>query len=44
MRGWGDPHPQSITPSKLVQLAWHLSTPGADFDVWHDDIRLLDCQ
>jgi hypothetical protein len=42
--GWGDPRPPSITPSKLVQIAWHLSTPGADFDLWLDDIRFLDCQ
>jgi len=42
--GWGDPRPPSITPGKLVQIAWHLSTPGADFDLWLDDIRFLDCQ
>lgn len=42
--GWGDPRPPSITPSKLVQIAWAISTPGADFDVWLDDVRFLDCQ
>src|SRR5450432_1368390 len=42
--GWGDPRPPSITPGKLVQIAWHLSTPGADFDLWLDHIRFLDCQ
>jgi len=42
--GWGDPRPPSITPGKLVQIAWHLNTPGADFDVWLDDIRFVDCQ
>ena len=42
--GWGDPHPPAITPNQLVQVAWHLSTPGADFDVWIDDVRFLDCQ
>jgi endoglucanase len=42
--GWGDPRPPSITPSKLVQIAWHLSTPGADFELWLDDVRFTDCQ
>ncbi len=42
--GWGDPRPPSITPGKLVQIAWAISTPGADFDVWLDDVRFLDCQ
>jgi endoglucanase len=42
--GWGDPRPPSITPSKLVQVAWLMSTPGADFDIWLDDIRFTDCQ
>lgn len=42
--GWGDPRPPAITPSKLVQIAWHLSKPGTDFDVWIDDVEFLDCQ
>ncbi len=42
--GWGDPRPPSITPGKLVQIAWHMSTQGADFDLWLDDVRFLDCQ
>lgn len=42
--GWGDPRPPSITPAKLSQIAWHLSTQGADFDLWLDDVRFLDCQ
>jgi hypothetical protein len=42
--GWGDPRPPSVTPAKLVQIAWHLSTPGAAFEIWLDDVHLLDCQ
>jgi endoglucanase len=42
--GWGDPRPPSITPAQLVQIAWLLSTPGTEFDLWLDDIRFLDCQ
>ena len=42
--GWGDPRPPAITAGKLIQIAWHMTTPGAEFDVWLDDIRFLDCQ
>lgn len=42
--GWGDPRPPSITPTQLIQIAWSMTTPGADFDLWLDDIRFLDCQ
>ncbi len=42
--GWGDPRPPSITPGKLAQIAWHMNTPGAEFDFWLDDVRFLDCQ
>jgi hypothetical protein len=42
--GWGDPRPPSITPGQLVQIAWQVTTPGADFDLWIDDVRFLDCQ
>jgi endoglucanase len=42
--GWGDPRPPSITPNELVQIAWHLITPGADFELWLDDVRFTDCQ
>jgi hypothetical protein len=41
--GWGDPRPPAITPSELVQVSFHFSTPGADFDVWIDDVKFLDC-
>ncbi len=42
--GWGDPRPPAITPSKLVQIAWHLTTPGASFDLYLDDVRFTDCK
>jgi hypothetical protein len=42
--GWGDPRPPAITPSKLVQVAWHLTTPGASFDLYLDDVRFTDCK
>jgi len=42
--GWGDPRPPSLTPKQLVQIAWHLMTPGVEFDLYLDDVRFLDCQ
>ncbi len=42
--GWGDPRPAAITPNQLVQIAWHLMTPGVEFDLYLDDLRFLDCQ
>jgi hypothetical protein len=42
--GWGDPRPPAVTPSKLVQVAWHLMTPGASFDLYLDDVRFTDCK
>jgi hypothetical protein len=42
--GWGDPRPPAITPSKLVQIAWHFMTPGADFELYLDDVRFTDCK
>ena len=42
--GWGDPRPPSITQAKLVQIAWALSTPGSDFDLWLDNVRFVACK
>jgi endoglucanase len=42
--GWGDPRPPAITPSKLVQVAWHFMTPGSEFDLYLDDVRFVDCK
>ena len=42
--GWGDPRPPALTPNQLVQIAWHLMTPGVEFDLYLDELRFLDCQ
>jgi hypothetical protein len=39
--GWGDQFP-AITPSKLMAIYWAIG-PGKPFDLWVDDIRLLEC-
>lgn len=40
--GWGEPHP-ALTVSKVYQLQWQVGTPGVDYDLWVDDVRLM-CQ
>jgi len=40
---WGDPRPPSISPAKLLSVDWSIG-PGQVYDIWVDDIRLLECQ
>lgn len=40
--GWGDPRPPSITPSQLASLDFSIG-PGANFDLWVDDIQFVTC-
>jgi endoglucanase len=40
---WGSPRPLSLTPSKLIEIDWQIG-PGRDYDIWVDDIALLDCK
>jgi hypothetical protein len=39
---WGDVRPPMIDPSKVKDLEWQV-WPGTDFDLWIDDIHLLEC-
>lgn len=43
MEGWGAPHPKSIDKSKLYAVQFQVNTPGADYDVWVDDLAFLGC-
>jgi CubicO group peptidase (beta-lactamase class C family) len=36
---WGEPHP-ALTTQKVFAFVWTLHTPGAEYDLWVDDIRL----
>lgn len=36
---WGEPHP-AVTPEKAFSLTWSAHTPGVDYDLWIDDVRL----
>jgi Carbohydrate binding domain (family 11) len=40
---WGTPRPLSLTPSKLVEIDWQVG-PGNSYDIWVDDLALLDCK
>lgn len=40
--GWGAPRPPSITTDKLWSLDFAVG-PGANYDIWVDDVRFLTC-
>lgn len=40
---WGDVRPPMIDPTKLKDIEWQV-WPGGDFDIWVDDVHLLECQ
>ncbi len=39
---WGDQFSR-LTPSAIYSLQWQVNSPGADFDVWVDDIAFTGC-
>lgn len=39
---WGDPRPDSIVPGALFSFDF-TTKPGQKFDLWIDDVKLLDC-
>jgi hypothetical protein len=41
--GWGAPRPKSVTPGKLVAIDWTIG-PGQTYDLWIDDLVLLECK
>jgi hypothetical protein len=40
---WGDPRPESVTPSKLVSIDWSIGT-GQTYDIWVDDLAFTQCK
>jgi endoglucanase len=40
--GWGNPRPESIAP-RVFGIQWQVSTSGAHYDLWIDDITFLGC-
>jgi hypothetical protein len=41
--GWGDPRPASLATNKVQSLEWSIDK-GQEFDVWIDDVQLIDCK
>ena len=41
--GWGNPRPPTVETSKLIGVKWQVATPGADYDLWIDNVQLEGC-
>ena len=41
---WGSPRPHAIKPNKIFGLQWQVNQPGADFDIWVDDVEFIGCE
>jgi endoglucanase len=41
--GWGDPRPATLAARNVMSLDWSI-TAGQDFDIWVDDVKLIDCK
>jgi endoglucanase len=41
--GWGDPAPE-VNKKALFGVDWLFNTPGADYDIWVDDVEFVGCQ
>jgi endoglucanase len=41
--GWGDPRPATLAAQHVMSLDWSVN-PGQDFDIWVDDVKLIDCK
>ena len=40
--GWGDRAPK-LSTKELFGVDWQLSKPGAEYDLWVDDVELVGC-
>lgn len=43
MAGWGAPRPSNVETAKMYGVQWQVNTPGADYDIWIDDIQFTGC-
>lgn len=42
--GWGSPRPRYVAKDKLYGIQWQISQPGANFDLWIDDVEFVGCE
>ena len=40
--GWGDRAPR-VAADKVFAVQWQFNTPGAEYDIWLDDVALVGC-
>jgi endoglucanase len=43
MPGWGAPRKPHVNPATIYGLQWQVNVPGANYDIWVDDVQFL-CQ
>ena len=43
MPGWGAPRPAGVEAAKMYGVQWQVNTPGAEYDIWIDDIQFTGC-
>lgn len=43
MPGWGAPRPGAVESSKMYGVQWQVNTPGAEYDIWIDDVQFTGC-
>lgn len=43
LAGWGSPRPASLDASRVYGMQWQVNSPGADYDLWIDDIEFTGC-
>jgi endoglucanase len=41
-QGWGDPAPE-VAKNALYGVQWQFNTPGAEYDIWVDDVEFVGC-
>lgn len=41
--GWGDRAPE-VAKNAIFEVGWQFATPGADYDIWVDDIEFVGCE
>jgi hypothetical protein len=42
--GWGDPRPPSLDSQRIWSVEWSVGGAGADFDIWVDNVRFVQCK
>jgi endoglucanase len=41
LSGWGAPKPPRINEKKIYGVQWQVNQPGAQFDIWIDDLEFI---